>query len=236
MKPNVYKVIFHTEFNGISSIKNVTHVVAFYQSDACAQIHKNWPVDAGHVLIVDKIKCVKWVEACRKRKPTYLTLFLEGCERKLLAALAHTRFLELPSQREATFLALLRTPIRGGRCLRKCQLAELARLDMWKGTFWPSLATESRPSSFAEWAVQVTSCQLTHAQHAARQQPNMESTSSQCFLEMAKLTPDCCFFQLCDAPSSQLSPKRTDAADEHAYVHDQSKAIQESSTLRRFSS
>ena len=59
MKPNVYKVIFHTEFNGISSIKNVTHVVAFYQSDACAQVHKRWPVDVGHVLIVDKIKCVK---------------------------------------------------------------------------------------------------------------------------------------------------------------------------------
>ena len=129
-------------------------------------------------------------QSCSKRKPTYLTLFSEGCERKLLAALAHTRFLALPSQSEATFLALLRTPIRGGRCLRRCRLAELAQLDMWKGTFWPSLAIESRPSSFAEWAVQVTSCPLTHAQHAARQQPSMESTSSQCFLEMAKLTPD----------------------------------------------
>ena len=131
-------------------------------------------------------------------------------------------------------MALLRTLIQGGRCLRRCRLAELAQLDMWKGTFWPSLAIESRPSSFAEWAVQVTSCPLTHAQHAARQQPSMESTSSQCFLEMAKLTPDCCFFQLCDASKSQLSPKRTDAADVLAYVHDQSKANQESSTLRRF--
>ena len=80
----------------------------------------------------------------------------------------------------------------------------------------------------------MTSCPLTRAQRAARQQPSMESTSSQCFLEMAKLTPDGRFFQLCDASRSQLSPKRTDATDEHAYVHDQSEASQESSTLRRF--